>query len=123
MSIAQVIRDEDGKPAFAVVPWADYVARFPEAKESLLSDEELYDKSKAEEGEFFPDHVVKALLDGENAIKVFRNHRGLTQAALAELTGLSKVYISQIETGNRGGSTETLKTIADALNVTLDELV
>jgi DNA-binding XRE family transcriptional regulator len=123
MSIAQVIRDEEGNPAFAVVPWADYVALNPSAEDALLSDEQLYDKAKAEEGELFPSSIVDALLSGENPVKVFRTYRGLTQASLAEKTGLNKVYISQIETGNRKGSIETLKTLAEALSVDVDDLV
>ena len=47
----------------------------------------------------------------------------MTQDALAEATGISKPYLSQIETGQRGGTAELLKKLADALNVPLDLLV
>ena len=41
---------------------------------------------------------------------------------LAAKTGLSPAYISQIETGDRDGSFETMKKIAQALSVSLDDL-
>ena len=47
--------------------------------EALLSDEELYDRAKAEEGESFPIEVADRLLAGENPIRVYRNHRRMTQ--------------------------------------------
>nr|WP_319389281.1 helix-turn-helix domain-containing protein [uncultured Cohaesibacter sp.] len=123
MGAVQVIRDEDGKPAFAVVPWTEYVSLCPNAEEAFLSDEELYDKSKSEEGEYFPESVANALFSGENPVSVFRKYRNLTQAQLAEITGLNKVYISQIETGKRSGSTETIRSIADALRISVDDLI
>ena len=56
-------------------------------------------------------------------MKVFREHRGMTQKALAEAVGVAPLYISQIERGDRRGSAKTLKKIAQALNVPLDLLV
>ncbi|MGY0834451.1 helix-turn-helix domain-containing protein [Azospirillum argentinense] len=55
-------------------------------------------------------------------MKVFRDHRGMTQAQLAEATGLKQAYVSQIEAGTRGGSVDVLKRIAEALRVDLDDL-
>ena len=90
-------------------------------------DEDLADCIALEEArrrdeETVPHELVKRLMAGEHPMKVYREHRGLTQAALAERTGLSAMYLSQIETGRRGGSTKTLRKIARALNVDLDDL-
>lgn len=46
----------------------------------------------------------------------------MTLETLAGATGLSKPYLSQIETGKRVGGIDTLKLIAAALGVTLDDL-
>ena len=91
--------------------------------EALLSDEELYDRADAEGGESFPAEVVDRLLAGQNPIRVYRDHRGMTQGALAAAAGIHPVYLSQIETGKRTGSAKTLAAIAEALGVTVDELI
>ena len=59
-------------------------------------------------------------LTGELPIKLWREHRGMTQQELATLAGISKPYLSQIETGKRQGTVETLSTIARSIGVPLD---
>ncbi|MDO8378298.1 helix-turn-helix domain-containing protein [Phenylobacterium sp.] len=56
-------------------------------------------------------------------MKLWRQHRGLTQAALAAMADLSEGYLSQIETGKRDGTVESYKRIAEALGVTVDDLI
>ena len=58
------------------------------------------------------------------SVKEYRRQKGLTQQKLAEKTGLSFNTITKIEQGI--GDSTTLKTIvklADALGVSIDELV
>ena len=110
----------DGAPAFAVIPWAEYKRLLPEAE---MTDEALYDLAMAEAEESFPAEVVDRLLAGDSPIKVYREHRGLTQRKLAERAGINPVYLSQLETGRRRGGLATLRRIADALGVDLDDLV
>ncbi|MEE8273973.1 MAG: helix-turn-helix transcriptional regulator [Alphaproteobacteria bacterium] len=45
------------------------------------------------------------------------------QRALAEKVGVNTAYLSQIETGKRGGSTKVLRAVAKALAVDLDDIV
>ena len=123
MNKTQVILDDHGRPAFAVIPWRDYERLSNGDAEALLSDEELYDRADAEGGESFPAEVVDRLLAGQNPIRVYRDHRGMTQGALAAAAGIHPVYLSQIETGRRTGSARTLAVIAEALGVTVDELI
>ena len=73
--------------------------------------------------ELLPSKVVYALLDGENPIRIWREHRTLTQQQLAEKAGISKPYLSQLESGKRNGTTEVLSNIAQALNVDLEDLL
>ena len=58
-----------------------------------------------------------------NRIKEVRKQRSLTQADLAELTGMSNSYISYIETAKKQASLESLVQISNALGVTVDELL
>ena len=73
------------------------------------------------EDELIPSEVVYAILDGENPIKVWREYRGLTQQQLADTAGISKPYLSQIETGKQKGTTDNLSAIAKALDVSLED--
>lgn len=52
-----------------------------------------------------------------------RKSHNITQAKLAEMTNLSVSYISHIETAQKKASLESLVRIADALEVTVDELL
>ena len=52
-----------------------------------------------------------------------RKSRGLSQYALAELSGISRVTIARIETGKVNPTLQTLEQLAAALGVTVGELV
>lgn len=56
-------------------------------------------------------------------VKEVRKQSHITQAELAEMTNLSISYISHIETSQKRASLESLVRIADALGVTVDELL
>lgn len=127
---AKAIRlDHDGKPAYVVLPWHEYVrlagvdAVASPQQLAEMTDEELYDLAVAADEESVPAGVVDRLLAGESAIKVWREHRGMTQRDLAKAVGTSPVYLSQIERGQRSGSTKLLARIARALDVELGDLV
>ena len=117
-----MITNANGEPEYAVIPWAEYT-RLTERDDSKLTDEELYDRAKAEPGEYFPAAVTKRLVAGDNPIKVYREYRGITQADLARRVTISTMYLSQIETGNRGGSTKVISALAKALNVDVDDVI
>jgi uncharacterized Tic20 family protein len=53
----------------------------------------------------------------------FRKLRGITQESLAEVTGLNVRTIQRIESGDVDPRLYTLKSIADALDVNLEELL
>ena len=56
-------------------------------------------------------------------IKEHRTTRGWTQEQLAQLAGSSKGYISQLESGKRDPSAETLRSLAAAFNVDVTEMI
>jgi len=119
------IIERDGKPEWAVLPYEQYLQLIEQAE--LLEDIRDFDRISAAiergEEELIPSEAVYAILDGENPVKVWREYRGLTQQQLANAAGISKPYLSQIETGKRKGTTEILSAIAKALDVSLDEVV
>lgn len=72
--------------------------------------------------ETYPADLVDRLGE-ENRIKVFREYRELTQVELAKKAGIDRSYLSDLERGKRQGTTKTMKAIAKALNLDLDDLV
>ena len=119
------IIEKNGQPEWAVLPYEEYQRLVAEAE--MLQDIRDYDEVKLAltngEEELIPSEVTYALLDGENPIRVWREYRGLTQQQVAEEAGISKPYLSQLESGQRKGSAEVLAAVARALNVSLDDLV
>jgi transcriptional regulator with XRE-family HTH domain len=55
-------------------------------------------------------------------IREIRESLGWTQQVLADKTGLSKGFLSDVENGHRGISSDNLLKIANALGATLDYL-
>ena len=72
--------------------------------------------------EAVPAELVDRLLSGEHPVKVWREYRGLSQRGLAARAGLNFAYLSQIETGARKGPVQTIRKLAEALSVDLDDL-
>lgn len=120
----QVI-EKDGRPEYAVIPYAEY-ERLVEVAE-MIEDVRDYDTVKEDlrsgREELVPADVADRLLNGENPVRVWRNHRRLAASDLAASCGLSPAAVSQIENGKRSPSVETLKAIAAALSVDIDDLI
>ena len=113
--------ERDGKREFAVIPIELY-ERLSAALEDA-DDVALFDAARAANDGFrIPAAVANAILDGEQPVKAWREHRGLTQEALAANVGISKAYLCQIETRKRVGALKTLRAIADALAISMNEL-
>ena len=96
------------------------------AEPEMLEDIRDYDDARqrlAAGEEVVPSQVVYAILDGENPLRVWREHRHLTQQELADRAGISKPYLSQLEAGKRTGTTDVLARLAEALNLTIDDIV
>ncbi|MAK98993.1 MAG: transcriptional regulator [Citromicrobium sp.] len=61
-------------------------------------------------------------LVGDNCLRI-RLKRGLTQEQLAERSGLTQQYLSDLERGKRNPTIVTIWEIAQALEVSHEELV
>jgi DNA-binding XRE family transcriptional regulator len=107
------------------IPKAEYQSLL-EAAESL-SDIIAFDRAAAAlssgDEELIPAAFADRLIAGENPLAVYRDLRRLTQIALAEKSGVHRVSIAEIETGRKQGSLGTLKKLADALGVAVDDLI
>jgi Helix-turn-helix len=69
-----------------------------------------------------PKSVVDRIAKGENALRVLREWRDLTQLYISFKTNIGQGYLSDLESGRRKGTTAALKKIANVLNVPLDLL-
>jgi DNA-binding XRE family transcriptional regulator len=125
----QIIRTESGEE-LVVLPRREYVALLARAGDEAAEDEMtgiLVDETKAAiargEEVALPEAVWQAIEAGESPVKVLRKHRGLTQAELAAVAGVSQGYVAELEAGRKTGAPETLKALARALGVPLDVLV
>lgn len=73
--------------------------------------------------ELVPWDVAGRLIDGAPPVRAWREHRGLSQSALARASGVHRVQVADIEAERKTGSVHTLRKLADALGVTVDDLV
>lgn len=73
--------------------------------------------------ECVPADLAMRVLRGESPVRVWREYRGLSLRELARRTDLSPTLLSEIEGGKKEGSLRTLRSLAQQLGVTLDELV
>jgi DNA-binding XRE family transcriptional regulator len=75
------------------------------------------------EDELIPARYANRIIDGESPLRVYRDYRGLTQSALAERAAVNRVQIAEIEAGRKSGSIDTIKKLAEALGVAVDDLI
>lgn len=121
MNIHPQIIKQNGRAAFVVLPIKDYSQMLKSLED--IEDIQAVEDFHKDSTETFPLALAEELADGGNPIKVFRQYRGFSQAELAEKAAVSKQYISQLENNERDGTTRVLKSIAKALNLSLDDLI
>jgi transcriptional regulator with XRE-family HTH domain len=66
---------------------------------------------------------VKVINDFGKNLRELRKKRNLSQENLADECGLHRTYLGGLERGERNPTLTTMKRIADALHVSLDELL
>lgn len=96
------------------------------ADAEMLADIRAYDVAKVKivsgDDEIIPFELVERRINGENAVKIWREYRGITQEKLAKISGVSRTMIAAIESGYKKGSITTIKKLANALLVDLEQL-
>ena len=93
----------------------------------MAQDLAAYDKAKARlasgEYELVPGDIANRLLDGDNKVRVWREHRAMPACQLAKEANISASYLSDIQNGKKEGSVSAMKAIAAVLKVDLDDLI
>ena len=123
MSDPQIISTPAGE-RMAVLPLEEYRHLLRSAEE--LSDIRTYDRAIQQlargQDEMIPSELADRILEGESAVRVWREYRKLSVKELAGQANISASYLSQIEGGSRAGSLPTMKALALALHLDLDDL-
>lgn len=119
-SHAQKIVTEKGE-TLVVLSLEEYEALIDAADAAMAKH--VLAEIEAGRQEWVPSEIVDRLLNGENRIRVWRDHRGLSAIDLAEKAGISAAYLSELEAGKKNGGIATLKKLAVALGIDLDDLV
>ena len=115
----------DGASELVVMPRVEYdrlIAELEDAKD-IASAKDFEAREAAGDVEFLPWELAKRLRQGQHPVTVWRDHRGLTQKALAEQAKMTAAQLSEIEKGKKSGSVATLQKLARALSLTVDELL
>lgn len=97
----QIINGPDGKPAFVVIPYAQYKAQ---AQDELI-----------------PHEVVSRIVDGATPIRAWREYLNLTQEEVAKRLGISQPAFAQQEAVNKPRRA-TREKIALAFGIKADQL-
>ncbi len=69
-----------------------------------------------------PRRLVLRFFEVESRLKAIRNWRGETQLQLNFKTGIGQGYLSDLESGRRTGTPETIAKLAQALSVPVEWL-
>jgi DNA-binding XRE family transcriptional regulator len=102
------IINQGGKPAFAVVPYEQWLA---------LTEQE-------DEAVYIPHEVVGIqLMQQCSLITAWRKYRKITQIELAEKTGITQAALSQIENPDSKPQRRTLEKIAGSLGLSVEQLI
>jgi len=105
------IIEQNGKPAFAVLPWDMYESILP----SLQREEKLRSG--------IPQAVMSLSLTHDLSIlAAWREYLGLSQSDVAAKAGMKQPALSRIEKGTSKPQPATIQRLADAMGVNVEQL-
>lgn len=101
----QILKDPAGHPAFAVIPYAEYLSLSGQQSKPTI-----------------PNEVVgKVVLDGVSPLRAWREYLGLTQAEVAQRLGISQPAYAVQENSEKLRKTSRAR-IAQALGVAFEQI-
>lgn len=119
------IIEKNGRPEWAVIPYTEYqkLNDAYEDAEDIVDIENNLRAIKNGEEIAIPAEITFAILEGASPIRVWRKFKNLKMNELAKIIGISSAYLSQIENKKRNPTIETLKEIAQALELDIELLI
>lgn len=121
---AQII-EKNGRPEWAVIPYAEYqkLNDAYEDAEDIVDIEKNLRAIKNGDEIAIPSEITFAILEGLSPIRVWRKYKKIKMNELAKNVGISSAYLSQIENKKRNPTIDTLKKIAQALELDIEVLI
>lgn len=102
---------QNGKPAFVVIPYEEYLRPVPDATKRIPDDGTV------------PHEVMRYVLRENYSLpRAWREYLGFTQADVAARMHITQSALAQMETSNRPRRA-TLEKLATALGVSVEQLV
>ncbi|WP_246556277.1 type II toxin-antitoxin system prevent-host-death family antitoxin [Desulfonema magnum] len=101
---------QNGRPAFAVIPWDEY--------QELIRNQVEPDEADV----WFPNEVVKANVRGESLIRAWREYFKLTRAELAAKAGMTQSDLARLENGDANPNKAELTKLAEAIGIDIEQL-
>ena len=98
----QTINGSDGKPAFVVLPY------------------DLFMKRYVHNDRLIPQSVLSACIDGDSAIKAWRQYFGFSQTAMAKKLGISQPAFAQLENAKKPRK-QSLSKVAAVLKIQAEQ--
>jgi DNA-binding XRE family transcriptional regulator len=106
------IIEQGGKPAFAVIPYADYLAAFGNAFITKATVEDTV-----------PHEVMRYVLREDYSLaRAWREYLGLTQDEVAAKMGITQSALAQIEMSSKPRKA-TRQKLAQALGINVEQLI
>ena len=109
--ISHQIIKKDGKPIFVLVPWEEYA--------EYMTPQQRKDEKKV----YFPHEVVELhAIEEKSLVRAWREYKKLSQKQVAQRMNITQGAYSQMERPNAKLRKPTLKKIAKALEVEIEQL-
>jgi DNA-binding XRE family transcriptional regulator len=108
----------------AMLPLADYerLLDLAEDKADAIAAS-VAEQRRRDNEEYLPAEMVDRLMAGENALRVWRQHRAMTLQSLSNAVGVGQSFLSEIEKGKRRGAPALWRKLAEALSVSADDIL
>ncbi len=113
----------DGRK-MAVLPAVEYelLLETIEDQQDVAAAERAEKRRMAGE-EYVPMELVQRLVEGDNALRTWRQYRKLSMAQLSDMCSINKATISLLENDKAHGRPATWRALADALRVKVDDIL
>ena len=119
---AQIIEIAGQKIAMLPVEDYNYLLGLAEDKADIVAAERAEQRRLAGE-EYVPFELAEAIMDGEHPLRVWRKYRGLSLQKLSEMANMRTAIISEIENNKAQGKPSHWRALANALNVSVDNII
>ncbi|MFM5913747.1 MAG: helix-turn-helix transcriptional regulator [Chakrabartia godavariana] len=108
----------------AMLPAEEYERLLEEVEERHeVAEAQTAARARADGMEYLPSDMVNRIVDGESALRVWRQFRGFSATDLGKAVGVVGSHITHLENGTRGGKPLLWRALASALSVDIDDIL